>query len=116
MITKVINGKEYLFVDEASMIISLDRGIGDKDSEPVWLSGNYKIIGKASELIEEQWRGIVKMGGLKTFKDYTYIYEPDLDGLFNALLEMKFQTATESGLSLISSLDLEPETTLIIQK
>ena len=70
---------------------------------------HFEVISTTKDITEDQAATIVKKGGLKTFKDYTYV-DQDLDevGLFNALLQFKIKTAKESldTLMLSESLDL----------
>lgn len=74
--------------------------------------GTWQIIGKGDELTEEQWNGIVDdywqpgefIGWTK--RDYT-CPDPNVSS---------FDTAIESGHSLLKSLSLEPGKTLILKK
>ena len=70
---------------------------------------HFEVISTTKNITEDQAATIVKKGGLRTFKDYTYV-DQDLDevGLFNALLQFKIKTAKESldTLLLSESLDL----------
>jgi hypothetical protein len=127
MISKNLNGKEYLFVEvpENGHSFKLDD---DQDiyylvgplRKPRCLvfdglpEGYWLIVGKASELTEDQWKGIVAKHVNMGFMNYAVrlIIKVTLGWTANwAML-----TAKESGLSLIASLQLKPETTLIIQK
>jgi hypothetical protein len=65
------------------------------------------IIGFAGKLSEEQWKEIVEKN--RTFSAFYKDYLKNSDMEF-------FEYAYYSGLSLIASLNLKPETTLIIQK
>lgn len=70
--------------------------------------GNYQIIGLAKDLSEDQWKEIAEemyLGERPTGKYENYGF-----GL------PKFETATESGHSLLKSHSLEPSTTLILKK
>lgn len=75
------------------------------DQKP--LEGKWKILGKSSELTEDQWREVVEkimpFGRVERWKDYEFT-------------ESGFYTAIESGQSLLKSKNLEPETTLILIK
>lgn len=128
MTTKTINGREFLFVEVPEEAVKFKiSGTGYpcylKDNswhvcEPVNLSSEYVIIGKASKLTEEDWRGIVdemnEMFIEEPYPPYKEVWAP----IFTSYTEaMPFvATATESGQSLIQSLGMEPATTLIIEK
>lgn len=61
--------------------------------------GNWQLIGKLSELTEEQAQTIVfrsRTGKYKDYKPATVSKEADPVGLINALLEMSKNTALES--------------------
>jgi hypothetical protein len=119
MLSKTINGKEYLFVEieKASSEFWLDKGelhyLWGEDYVTIQLptKTKMKIIGKASELTDEQWKGIVEVFNNGAYRDYGQsLFAPDMS------TDVFCLTAKESGLSLIASLNLKPETTLIIQK
>lgn len=74
----------------------------------VHFDGKFTIIGLAKDLKESDWEGIVgwfELAGKKGYRDYSF------DDL-----RFPFATSTLSGLSLLASLKLDPETTLIISK
>lgn len=111
---KTINGQELLFVEVPKGAYNFEfvnrhtkclnyRNKGRKHyvalNAPTL--SKWSILGLAIQLSEEQWKGIVE-GDDFIFKDYT--------GECNACA-----TAYLSGLSLISSLTMNPETTLIIK-
>lgn len=66
--------------------------------------GLWRIVGRAKELAEEQWHKII--GG--QLKQMPY---PDFELVFNW-----FDTATESGMSLLRSHGIDPETNPLILK
>lgn len=131
MESKVINGKEYLFVQVPEDTISyrvfksqekyfhvnydyMQQGMsggfalfykefGGKHKYPTELI----LIGKASKLTEEQWELVVE-----GMPEYYLDYEADNDN--NVITYVHY--ATESGMSLLKSMNLNPSTTLIIQK
>ncbi len=86
----------------------------DKPSPP-WIvlpDGNYSILGLGDKLSEEQWKEVlegeeVKYAGISVWPDYTKEHHS---------WEAMPDTAKESGLSLLKSLSLTPETTLILIK
>lgn len=126
IVRKGINGKEFLFVQVPDDGFGFDI-INSWRKELVFLHKNdinpltgYErsgligmrgyattldrtvIIGKANELTEEQWQEVVEGDG-HLYADYT--------GECDACA-----FADVSGLSLLQSLNLNPYTTLIIQK
>jgi hypothetical protein len=131
MISKSLGGKEYLFlnVPEQGHSFKLD------DDQDIYYflgplrkvrylvfdglpDGYWLIIGKASELTEEQWGEIVdpvSFAGKTYFHNYLASSRD-----FRDIVEAAFDTAKESGLSLLltilPTLQANPETTLIIQK
>lgn len=124
MIQKEINGRMLLFVEvekdsrEHQIIFSPVRimywsnsGNNYLDTKPL-AKGSYSIIGLASELTEWDWEGIVEgnNGGQNDTMWYDYTQPKTCFFCFTKT------TATESGLSLLSSLGLNKETTLIILK
>jgi hypothetical protein len=79
--------------------------------------GQWSLLGKASELTEEQWRGIVDRDKRKTSNG---LIEMEISGFKDyerfggsSIFRVK-STAIESGLSLLKSHNLAPETTLIL--
>lgn len=71
--------------------------------------GSYTIVGLAKDLTEEQAGEIVEWwDGTETYRSYTYT--PSAGETF-----WPYSTALESFRSLLSSLSLQPETTLIIK-
>lgn len=127
-----INGRELMFVEVPESMPGLPEIFDGKLLVDYWTDGNelgyefqrkdlpegeWEIIGKASELTEDQWKEIVERHKFSfmderrnrqiSFKDYRDAEEFEVDC---------FDTATKSGLSLISSLGKQPETTLIIVK
>jgi hypothetical protein len=79
--------------------------------------GHYKLIGKPTQLSESDWEGIVG--------DFPYIRH-DRESLLSGLSAIKNKhlenrkevfanTATESGLSWIRSLNLDPEKVVILK-
>ena len=124
MIEKNINGDTYLFVEvpESSGEYFLEdwpfnnevvigMAAPDPDLYETLPEGNYTIIGKASEISEEQWEEIVAIDELEVvgIGGYSGFVNYEDKNTF-------FSTATESGLSLIKSMNLIPPTTLIIKK
>jgi hypothetical protein len=82
------------------------------------LYGNWSIIGTVTkDSIDFDCEPLVQKGGLRTYKDYTYV-EKEMDdvGLFNALLMMKFKTPQESFRSLLTSAGLTDYNKLVIIK
>jgi hypothetical protein len=69
--------------------------------------GSWKIIGLASELTEAQWHNIAEIDDIHPMTDM--IDWRDYDGS-NPVC------AKQSGLSLLKSLNLIPQTTLILEK
>jgi hypothetical protein len=114
MLSKTINGKEYLFVEieKASSDFWLDKGelhyLWGEDYVTIQLptKTKMKIIGKASELTEEQWREIVENDPINWFLFKSY----------ESVLAVGYHFAHQSGKSLLRTLGLEPKTTLIIEK
>lgn len=115
MLDKTINGKDYLFAEvqedandwhfeweEQSIFYYDDWGRQKQISLPD--SRHYTIIGRASELNEDQWQGIARELPVGNRWENQGDYP------------IWFHTAKESGLCIVSSLGLKPETTLIIQK
>ena len=74
-------------------------------------TGTWQILGKPSELSEEQWKGIVpsylNLG--REFPEYSTNVPDDYIVYSN-------DNATESGLSLIASIGMKAETTLILKQ
>jgi hypothetical protein len=79
MTTQTINGKEILMVTvpEDAKDFRLDKYCGGLSYfRGGWVGvdiqniGTYDILGKASDLTEEQWDGIVEGDRSKRFKDY----------------------------------------------
>lgn len=69
-------------------------------------TGQWAIVGKASELTEQQWKGIVDRG----------FYEGNFCGYPSYELKQFFYSyAAESGQSLIKSHSMKSETTLILK-
>lgn len=89
---------------------SFDKGKVRVFSAPI-APGDWRIVGRAKELTEEQWRGVMPVfecyeSYKKGFKNYSkFSHEYDL-----------FATATESGMSLLRSYNIDPETNPLILK
>lgn len=102
-----INGSELFFINKHKDD-PYPLGLDDVDGRDL-PSGVWQILGRGSELTEEQW----KQGSLNWieivdevgYRDYTR-YE---DFRY-------FKTATESGLSLLKSKNLNPDNALILIK
>jgi hypothetical protein len=121
MITKEINGKKFLFAEVPEWATYFEPGSVNlyySDAQPngKWATlkfterWQWKLIGKASELSESQWKEIVHKGKVPAdlyFLDYEW------EGIHNNEKYNKV-SATESGLSLIKSIGYTPETTLIL--
>lgn len=122
--SRIVEHKKYLLVevpeDATDFVIQKVQGIKDKyliwySSKIDWAgqtrqylpSGSYTIIGKADQLKDSDWEGIVEwikpkvMAG--NFKDYLH------DGYIVG-------SPTQSGLSLLASHDMKAEQVLIIKK
>ena len=132
MIQKQLNGEEYLFVgvpEDAynfrieksflrfavyydlskgsySAITFLFKDFGGRKKYP----SDIQIIGKPLDLSEEQCSGIVPMTICYGSKTYPHYNEQKYD------MHDAWSTAKESLLSLLQSLNLQPETTLIVKK
>lgn len=112
---QTINGKTYLFVEvpEDSGAYLVPDGTftmwNPDEMNVINLPDDWDIIGRVSELTEEQWKGIVESWP-SVSGDGTMVYQRYPDEI------PKCRTATESGLSLIESLGYRPETTLILIK
>lgn len=95
---------------DKAIAVQVPEGVVTLDYEQMHDDG-WRILGRASELSEEQWKGIVEgwhfgtgklmKAEVNSFKDYS--------GNNNS-----FTTAAESGLSLLRSLKLDPKTSLIL--
>lgn len=86
-------------------IIATENREGDLDM----LIPMDKIIGQCKTMTESEWQGIVEKGK-NVYKDYqTQMTSPDTD--FGG---MGYKTATESAKSLIQSLGLNWELTILI--
>jgi hypothetical protein len=75
--------------------------------------GQWKIIGKGSELSKEQWNGIVEKFNNGAYRDYSHSYfMPDDDGL------PFYLTAIESGHSLLKAKmpGVPPEKILLLKQ
>lgn len=76
--------------------------------------GQWSIIGKGSELKEDDWKGIVpEVSGWSRIIYYNHTAS---GRDYRDIVDTAFDTATNSGLSLISSHNMKPETTLILKK
>lgn len=121
MTTKTINGRELIFVEVSdpdfhsfeieNSILWYHGSIGEVKNQTL-PEGKYKLIGKASELTEIEWWGIVErqLGTVGRYNHY------DLKGSYAKYGTYTMYTATESGKSLIQWLGMELQTTLIIEK
>ena len=73
--------------------------------------GQWSIVGIGSQLNEDMWNGIVERlrdsKGFDGYKNYSEWF---------TVFEENFNTATESGLSLLAAQGKKPSTTLIIIK
>jgi len=69
-------------------------------------SGSWQLLGLAKDLKEDDWKKIVRCYGLVMWTNYTHT---ETGKLF-------LDTATESGLSLLSKHNLKPETTVILKQ
>jgi len=74
--------------------------------------GSWSILGKGNEITEEQWKTIVGIEWFEDDDEYFYIYEPDGKVRSNLF----YDTAIESGLSLLKSKSLNPESIIILIK
>ena len=75
--------------------------------------GTWSILGLSSDLTEDQWMEVVEKYHLQEkYKDYFTQPNSDLCAAFCPV----FSTAKESGYSLLKSLSLDPDTTLILIK
>lgn len=114
---------EYLLVEVPEGCHEIEINYG-KDKVVFWEDGfsselglppgQWEIIGRASELSEEQWSGIVEpIGGWSSVLYYDY----SASGRdYRDIIESGLKSPTESGLSLIKSHSMNPETTLVIRK
>lgn len=75
-------------------------------------AGKWELVGKGSEVTEEQWEGIVDKEYFEDDSEYYYIYEKDNKVRANLF----YDTAVESGLSWLKSLNHDPDTTIILIK
>ena len=74
----------------------------------------YTLLGLGSNISEEQWKKIVDCLCIDGWANYTVNHHGQRVPQYSEYL---FKTATESGLSLLKTYGLEPETTvLLIQK
>lgn len=126
MTTKEINGEKYLFaeVPEGSggfQIIGRAIFYLKETEKRKYLieleEGNYKIVGKPSLITNEVWKDLLPIVEYSSknigYEDYT-----DPEKHFGYWVNGKvFQSnaATQSGLSLIQSLGMKPEQTLILK-
>lgn len=82
--------------------------------------GQWQIVGLGNQLTEEQWKGIVEW--YEDSNDSSYDPQYNETTYFNVFKdyvtgdEGEVDTATESGLSLLTSKGLKPENTLILKK
>lgn len=104
-----------------SFFLSNNRGLHDIILPP----GQYEIVGKGDQLTEEQWKGIVEVvdydippsAGNDFRGDWRSAYRDYVSLVETGCSEYPFvKTAIESGLSLLSSLSLKPEQSLIIKQ
>lgn len=94
--------KDYLFFDD---------NFGHDGTCEIQLPAiGYTIVGLSSKLSEDEWRGIVETNS-EGFEHYMTDEEYDRSDHVYPL-----PTATESGLSLLKSKNLSPDTTLILKK
>lgn len=73
---------------------------------------NCDLLGIASELTEEQWGEVVDAPATESCYGVTFYPVPEYHGD----PEVTFSPRTASGLSLLRSHGMEPETTLVIAK
>ena len=106
---EVSNGQvRYRYRDEKGLMHYTSTGF------PLFPPGQWSIVGIASSLTEDMWKGILPQvrggfaGHLAGYKDYND------NGL--SMDKAPLKTATESGLSLLASHGKKPYTTLVILK
>lgn len=80
--------------------------------------GQWKIIGRASEIKEHGWQSLIEMNVVVHDNGHTWdeFYRDYNNPSQIVVSEYSLQTATESGLSLIKSHSMNPSTTLLIKK
>lgn len=111
MKTVTLNGKKYGFMQPERLLAQqMSKAATITIGKDVW-----QIIGKASEATEEQAAGIVESTGLGAYNDEDEYFEYIQFKDYNTLC-IESATARESLHSLIRSLDMQPETTIILQK
>lgn len=94
-----IDGRQYLTADKGEPM-GAEFYVG---TEPVPAGHTYTLIGKASELTEDQWKQIVEQWDSGGFNDY----ERHL---------ARVKTSAESGHSLLKSQGMDIETTVILKQ
>jgi hypothetical protein len=122
--TKFTNhkGEEFLFVelpkdfDELGDIETNIKGekflsyFTENEREDIWIElpkCNWQIIAPLSEMNEELWKQVVKQHNNNSFKNYGYVKKSANEvRLLDAFNESRFKTATESGESLLKSLNI----------
>jgi hypothetical protein len=118
MISKTINDKEVTFIpipaDAFDVRFRFGRFLTYRRKKSYHVTRfDYKhvSVGFADKLTEDQWKGII---GYYDGRD-----DENIGGMIYECFDETdfcFSTAVQSGLSLIASLGLKPETTLIISK
>lgn len=76
-------------------------------------SGNWQLIGKASELGKEEWKGILKP--IENWSKELYHNYTASGRDFRDVIDSAFEATIDSGLSLIRSHSMNPETTIILK-
>lgn len=80
--------------------------------------GQWQILGLGNQLTEEQWKGIVGISHENVKIDWDVVEEWVYGNIYKdyELKDSLYYTATESGLSLLTSKGLKPQNTLILKK
>lgn len=79
--------------------------------------GNYQILGLASSLTEDQWKGIVEMEKENVMIDWDVIEGDVMGNIYKDYCgDEIFYTPEESGQSFLKSKSLEAERTLVLKK
>lgn len=104
----------YYFVGTDG-VLYLNMGQIDASSETLPAEHKWTLIGKASALTEDQWAELVgepvyDNGGTPDENGIDKIYAPWVE------TDFPYDTATQSGLSLLKKHNLNPDTTIILKK